>query len=130
MSWGTNLRANIEFDRCTFTHKSEVEEALEFESMNANDILWDIIRQNVNLDSLELRELTEQLEQAFVDKYKLKLLLENWDKCHASDGTPVHSDEPWTKNPEIWGDFINGEELRKELQTAAFKNHDKLQDNS
>lgn len=121
MSWSTNLRTNIRFDGCTFTRRSEVEKALEFKNRNVTDILWDIIRQNTTLESSKLRELTRYLEQAFIDKYKLKLLLENWDRCHTPDGAPIHSDEPWAKEPEIWGNFINEEELRKELQEASFK---------
>ena len=105
MSVNTTLRTNLVFPCKTYRAKSEVEEALEFRTMNMHDTLWDIIRQNVNLSSSELNQLVEELEDIIIDKYKLELLLDGWDRCHTEDGRPKPSDRK--HDPEIWGDFLD-----------------------
>lgn len=107
MSWCTELRTNITFNRKTYQFKDEVEGDLEAAKEAKKSVLWDILRKNTNLESWELNELEENLEEAIIRQYKLGLLLDCWDELpkDKANGKPVP--EILSGRPQIWGDFIN-----------------------
>lgn len=127
MGWSTNLFCNIEFNRKTYNSRYEVEADLE----DVNKI--------INICTTNLRDLAimtepdkfynekeydnalcfisnlfdgniETLEEAYINKYKLELLLDKWDVSHNKEGFAI--DKPkeieWD-TAYVNGDFVNTE---------------------
>ena len=122
MGWETNLMVRLRYNRKSYQSKYEVERDLE----DVNDM----IKYHSNkLHSLammtepkkfmeedadpfqwisnEVRDSLEELEEYYIDKYKLEMLLEYWDKCHTKEDEPIHTPEGigWD-DAYIDGDFI------------------------
>ena len=138
MSWETNLMVHLRYNRKSYTSKYEVESDLE----HINDMIKYHTTRLHNLAimtepkkfideeydplqwiSNEVKDSLEELEEYYVDKYKLELLLEYWDKCHTKEDEPIHAPESvgWD-DAYIDGDFIlTKEEKEKQKQELGLK---------
>ena len=138
MGWETNLMVHLRYNRKSYQSKYEVERDLEdvndmikyhsnklqslammtepkkFMEEDADPLQW---------VSNEVRESLEELEEYYIDKYKLEMLLEYWDKCHTKEDEPIHAPEGigWD-DAYIDGDFIltkeEKEKQKKDLGIA------------
>lgn len=124
MSWSTKLFCNISFNRETFNSKYEVKDKID-EIDKSIRICEEEIRDLVVMtepskfyDSTHydspyayiistLKENIESLHEYTVEKYKLQLLLENWERCHNEDGLAIYPpDDIEDGNSYLCGDFI------------------------
>ena len=122
MGWETNLMVHLRYNRKSYQSRYEVERDLEdvndmikyhsnklqslammtepkkFMEEDADPLQW---------ISNEVRDSLEELEEYYIDKYKLEMLLEYWDKCHTKEDEPIHAPEGvgWD-DAYIDGDFI------------------------
>ena len=122
MGWETNLMVHLRYNRKSYQSKYEVERDLEdvndmikyhsnklyslammtepkkFMEEDADPLQW---------ISNEVRDSLEELEEYYIDKYKLEMLIEYWDKCHTKEDEPIHAPESigWD-DAYIDGDFI------------------------
>lgn len=61
----------------------------------------------LTLTLLAVNDAMETLEEAVIEKYKLSLLAEHWDKCHTPTGAPiVPPEKDWHERAYLWGDFL------------------------
>lgn len=125
MSWSTELFCNLSFNRETFNSKFEVEDKIkeldecintckkELRDMalmtepskfmgkedESNPYLF--ITSKVE-DSLEL------LEEYTIERYKLCVLLENWENCHNEEGLAIYPPDGvnWD-TAYLHGDFVH-----------------------
>lgn len=122
MGWETNLMVRLRYNRKSYQSKYEVERDLEdvndmikyhsnklhslammtepkkFMEEDADPLQW---------ISNEVRDSLEELEEYYIDKYKLEMLLEYWDKCHTKEDEPIHAPEGIGQDDAyIDGDFI------------------------
>lgn len=125
MSWSTELFCNLSFNRETFNSKFEVEDKIkeldecintckkELRDMalmtepskfmgkedESNPYLF--VTSKVE-DSLEL------LEEYTIERYKLCVLLENWDNCHNEEGLAIYPPDGinWD-TAYLHGDFVH-----------------------
>ena len=141
MGWSTELFCNISFLRETYNTKEEVLNEIEqlnelinyyqtelrdyamitepnkfFKEEKENNV-YDIISRNI-------KDFFSDLERCYIKKYKLTLLLDNWEQCH-KDNLAI----PLPKNMSydiayLEGDFINTlkEENNKEEVNTNIKN--------
>lgn len=108
MSWSTELTCNVSYNRCSYNSREEVESDLEERETlikRATEDLRDLAMMtepskfcNKDDDPYQFvhdqfRNAMELLEEALVDKYKLTLLLYNWDKCHNEEGLAINPPE-------------------------------------
>lgn len=102
MGWGTYCNVELYFSKETYNDKYEVEQELEdvrnnmkrIEQQiamlcagNAKDLLNCKDCENYPMDAVDvlttkLNELKEWYQESVVDKYRLELLLDNWDTRH------------------------------------------------
>lgn len=124
MGWSTNLFCNIIFNKETFNSRCEVEAKIE-ELNNLIDFVKDRVKSFVIITepnkmlgeeerkdplfylSKTIKEDLEELEDYIIEKWKLEMLLENWDACHNKEGLAI--DPPENIHWDIAflsGDFI------------------------
>lgn len=131
MGWSTELFCNISYNRQTFNSRYEVEDALE-------DVNKSIDRIQAELRDLALmtepekllvtkrddddssiywqikrtvEDDLEMLREDVVERYKLNILLEEWDRCHHKDtGLAKYPPEncDWDK-AYLCGDFVKSD---------------------
>ena len=123
MGWSTDLFCNIEFNKETFNHKSDVENRIfEYKTylQNVKDHLRDLYMITEpskfcpeNYDPLiwlsnEFRDAIDSIEEYTIELYKLELLLDNWDACHNSEGLAINPiDGVSWETAFLDGDFVN-----------------------
>lgn len=123
MSWSTELFCNIHFNRDTFNFKYQVENKIDQvteEIRTCEDDLKTLgfmTEPNKFFDkgdgdianqlSVRIEENLELLQEYYVQKYKLELLLENWDNCHNDKGLAIDPPEgvEWD-TAYLYGDFV------------------------
>lgn len=124
MSWSTELFCNVSYNRETFNSKYEVLNKLDeinkcidtckktlrdlalitepnkfFSNDSDSDLYYQITK--------EVEDNIELLDEYFTEKYKLSLLLENWDNCHNKDGLAIDPPEDIDWNTAyLNGDFV------------------------
>ena len=97
MGWETTLTTHLRFNRKTYNHYYEVENDLD-EVREIINRQWKDMRSlaymtepkkfceeeetPVMFIEQSLRDIQEILEEYIVEEYKLRCLLEDWDKCH------------------------------------------------
>ena len=64
-----------------------------------------IIREKIDINVYTLEEAIDDLKYAIIEKYKLELLLENWDKCHNEEGLAIPPPFDY-ESAFLDGDFI------------------------
>lgn len=123
MGWSTELFCNISFNRETFNSKEEVEskyddltelihgceqelrdlalitEPSKFMDSNETDSYFFVVN--------KVKECLENLREYTIDRYKLYLLLYNWDNCHNNEGLAIYppDDVDWN-TAYLHGDFV------------------------
>lgn len=120
MGFGTYLYTDLYFNRKTYNSLYEVEEDLEeaLDKIHHARARFKVLafmtepqKFCVNEESpdtyleQELGYALEELEEALIEAYKLRLLKDNWKETHDSEGKAIRpSDED--RKPFISGDFI------------------------
>lgn len=124
MGWSTDLFCNITFNKETFNFKYDVESKID-DLNNLINFIKDRIKSFVIMTepnkmlgeeerkdplfylSNTLKEYLEELEDCIIEKWKLEMLLENWDKCHNEDGLAIDPPEniDW-RTAFLNGDFV------------------------
>lgn len=124
MGWSTDLFCNITFNKETFNFKSDVESKID-DLNHLINFIKDRIKSFVIMTepnkmlgeeerkdplfylSNTLKEDLEELEDYIIEKWKLEMLLENWDKCHNEDGLAIDPPEniDW-RTAFLDGDFV------------------------
>lgn len=122
MGWSTELFCNLSFNRETFNSKHEVEDRIDevkqylqyareqvrdfslmtepakFCPENYDPIIW--VRN-------EVTDALNDIEEYSIELYKLNILLDNWDRCHNSDGLGIDPPDGIGWNTAfITGDFV------------------------
>lgn len=135
MGWETRLRTNIIYNRQTFRHEYEVRESLD----ETNDLI------RYHEDKLKflsamtepqkycgeespefyvtntLKECLDELENLYVDRFKLELLLDRWSSCHDEEGYPIHCpDKDCAAKSYIDGDFIYSKSEEHERKLGMY----------
>lgn len=131
MGWSTNLFCNVSFNRKTYNSRYEVESELEQVNKIINTCVSSLRDLAIMTEpekfynkeeynnalcfiSDQLNNNIEILEEAYIDKYKLELLLDNWEMSHNKDGIAI--DKPkeikWD-TAYVSGDFISTESYPK-----------------
>lgn len=124
MGWSTELFCNITFNKETFNSRYEVETRID-ELNNLIDFIKDRIKSFVIMTepnkmlseeerkdplfhlSKTIKEDLEELEDYIIEKWKLEILLENWDSCHNENGLAINPpDEIIWKTAFLDGDFV------------------------
>lgn len=124
MSWSTELFCNISYNRETFNSKYEVKDKLNTVNKYINDCkktLRDLaimtepnkfFNDNPDLDpynqiTINFEDTIELLEEYYIEKYKLLLLLDNWEKCHNKEGLAIYPPDNIDWNTAyLHGDFV------------------------
>lgn len=119
MGWSTNLFCNIEFHKKTYNNKYDVEERIQ----QLNEIIdsyknclysYIIMTEPTKyfgedpLDTINcnFKDIMESLEECYIERYKLELLIDNWDNCH-KDGLAIAPPDSIKWNTAyLDGDFI------------------------
>lgn len=122
MGWSTELFCNLSFNRETFNSRYDVEsridevkqylqyarervrdfslmtEPAKFCPENYDPIIW--VRN-------EVTDALNNIEEYSIELYKLNVLLDNWDRCHDSDGLGIDPPDGIGWNTAfITGDFV------------------------
>ena len=125
MSWSTELFCNVSYNKETFNFKGEVEDRIseldkniescrriirdvalmtepsKFMGKDSNENPYYFITEQVE-DSLKL------LEEYTIERWKLSLLLENWDNCHDEEGFAIYPPNEINCNTAyLRGDFVH-----------------------
>ena len=124
MGWSTELFCNISYNRETFNSKYEVEDKLNTINKyinNCKKTLRDLAIMtepnnffNDDSDSDPYNQITinfedtiELLEEYYIEKYKLLLLLDNWENCHNKEGLAIYPPDNIDWNTAyLHGDFV------------------------
>lgn len=94
MSWETRLFTSIEFNRATYNDKYDVESDLD-ESNPYLEI------------TNEYEQQLDFLKELLIKKYKLCILLNEWDNCHDINGLAINPPDIIKYNTAyLDGDFI------------------------
>lgn len=126
MGWSTDLLCTISFSKETYNHKDEVESkiseldrCIESCKRTIRDMALmtepsKFIDSNDNTDgspyyfvTSQVEENLEALEEFIIERYKLCLLLENWEKCHNEKGLAIYPPDniDWD-SAYLSGDFV------------------------
>lgn len=124
MGWSTSLFCNVEFNRETYNSLYEVQDKLDEVNKgikSCESTLRDlVVCQNpsifVDKDSQDspywtmirtFEENMELLEEYYIEKYKLLLLIDNWDNCHNKEGLAINTpDNVKWDSAFLEGDFV------------------------
>lgn len=123
MGWSSELFCNIHFNKQTYNNKYEVESQLEdlnnwintckeklrdLAIMTEPRKYCDEETQNPYYFVInEFKDCIDNLEEALIEKYKLELLLENWENCHNKEGLAIDPPEGIHYDSAFfWGDFV------------------------
>lgn len=120
MGWTTDLFCNITFHKETYNSKYEVEseiEELNHSIKNNEEYLKKLVfitEPNkffpddtfYSIDSA-VKDTLEILQEDYIKKYKLELLLDNWEMCHTEDGLAIDPPEDMGYDTAyLSGDFV------------------------
>ncbi len=125
MGWQTDLFCNITFNRQTYNSLGEVESRIAevteyinytkgvlraFAIMTEPNKLLSLDEGEDPLDRIErtVKESLEDLEDYYIERWKLEILRDNWDKCHNKEGLAINPPKcaEWP-NAYLDGDFIH-----------------------
>ena len=120
MGWATYLTTTLTFNRETYKSKYEVETAIEenkdminyYKSKLYNLAVMTEPQKMMPKDceeplwwiQKEFEEYYEGLTECIVEGWKLSILLDEWDKCHDSNGKPIKR--------ELSIQYVDGDERR------------------
>ena len=122
MSWSTELFCNVSYNKETFNSRMEVEDKIsELDKYieTCKKALRDVALMTepakfINEDTNpyyfvtgQVEENLELLEEYIIEKYKLEILLDNWDKCHNEKGLAIYPPDNIDWNTAyLHGDFV------------------------
>lgn len=128
MGWQTDLFCNLTFNRETFNSLGEVEgkitELTEYIRYNTGVLrayafmtephkLLSMAEDEDPIDRINrtVNETLEELEDAYIERWKLEILRENWDRCHTKEGLAINPPKcaEWP-NAYLDGDFVKSVE--------------------
>lgn len=126
MSWSTELFCRIGFSHETYNNIDEVQDKLEQlnkEIETCEQSIRDLVimtepakfYNKEDYDSpysfvyQEYRDNMELLEELLIDRYKITLLLDNWDQCHRNDVAIDPPENVHYDSAFLWGDFVKSE---------------------
>lgn len=133
MGWSTNLFCNIEFYKQTFNTHYEVECKLE-ETNNLIKLNENVLKELTIItepdkfftleegeDAIDrirsmFKEALEELNDLYVEKYKLELLLENWETCHDEQHYAIEPPE----NINYDSAFLSGDFIKSKNRTTIY----------
>lgn len=123
MAYGTHLFTNIYYPNKTYTDLSEVKHDLEH-VIETKKYLEDELKilvfmtepskfcseddDPISFLNLRYGELLEEYNDYVIKEYQLNMLIDDWEKCHDSEGNPIKfpdSEYYWEKR-FIDGDFL------------------------
>ena len=124
MGWQTDLFCNLTYNRKTFNSLSEVDdeiadltETIEYHEGVLKELAF-MTEPNklLHLEEDEdliykirgmVKESLEELEESYIERWKLEILRENWKCCHNEKGLAINPPEcaVWP-NAYIDGDFV------------------------
>ena len=123
MSWSTELFCNVSYNRETFNSKYEVEDKISELDKNIESCKKTIrdmalmtepskfISNDENPYYFVIEQVEdnlELLEEYTIERWKLSLLLENWDNCHNEEGLAIYPpDEINWDTAYLHGDFVH-----------------------
>ena len=124
MGWQTDLFCNLTFNRQTFNSISAVDDKIDelTETIKFNEgVLKELalITEPDKLLHLEegedpidkirrmVRDSLEELEEDYIERWKLEILKDNWNHCHNEEGLAINPPEcaVWP-NAYLDGDFV------------------------
>lgn len=124
MSWSTELFCNVSFNRETFNSRGEVEDRIsELDEHIASCkksirdmalitepskfIINDSDESPYYFVTSQVEDNLKLLEAYTVERWKLSLLLENWDYCHNDEGLAIYPPDgvSWD-TAYLHGDFV------------------------
>ena len=140
MGWQTDLFCNITFNRETFNSLSSVEDKIAelneyiryntgvlraYALMTEPDKLLSLAEDEDPIDRINrtVDETLEELEMAYIERWKLEMLRENWSHCHTKDGLAINPPDGITwKTAFLNGDFVKTVECPNANDILRFKN--------
>lgn len=136
MGWETRLVTTLYFNRQTYDALYKVENALE-EIENSITFYENKLKSLVTItepkkfceedqDPLwwlqnETKEALEELEDLYVEQFKLQCLKENWEDCHTSDGDPIHPPKEFRNGKYDECSYIDGDFILTKAEEEAEK---------
>lgn len=126
MGFGTYLYSETYFSRENFEHKWQVEERIQrvelciqslkerlasFVLMTEPNKFCPKDKDPLYWMTNETSEILEELEDCWVDLYRYRVLLDNWDSCHNEKGEAIGPPKEWRYERKAFmhGDFIKTE---------------------
>lgn len=124
MGWSTDLYCSLTYNRKTFNSLSEVDdeiadltETIEYHEGVLKELAF--MTEPNKLFHLEededpiyrirsmVKEALEELEESYIERWKLEVLRENWKRCHNEDGLAIDppKEVQWP-NCYLTGDFV------------------------
>lgn len=124
MGWQTDLFCNLTFNRQTYNSVSEVESKIseltemikfnegvikELAMMTEPEKLFRLDEDEDPIDRIRriLKTSLEELEEDYIERWKLEMLRESWNHCHNEEGLAINPPEcaEWP-NAYLDGDFV------------------------
>lgn len=144
MSYGTYLTTTITFNRETFDHKWQVQDALNKVNESVADARRMIHEMVVMTDPAKMmspdelenatpyewlaartRDLLDEIENLSAEGYRLQLLLDDWSFCHTPDGRPIRPPYSSDEVSFLEGDYLKGGVSMEELNKLKEQKDDK-----
>ena len=124
MSWSTELFCNLSFNRESFNSKYEVQSTIEDLDKCINTCKQELRDVALMTEPSKFMDKNEEsnpyffitdkvennlelLEEYIVERYKLTVLLDNWENCHNEEGLAIYPPEEihWD-TAYLHGDFV------------------------
>lgn len=124
MGWQTDLFCNLTFNRQTFNDVSEVDDKIaeiteyikynegilkELAFMTEPQKLFHLDDEEDPIDRIRrmVKEAIEELEDSYIERWKLEILRDNWKYCHNEEGLAINppEDMDW-RTAYLDGDFV------------------------
>lgn len=125
MSWSTELFCNLSFNRETFNSKFEVEDKIKELDKCINTCKKELRDMALMTEpskfmgkedesdpylfvTSKVEDSLELLEEYTIERYKLCVLLENWENCHNEEGLAIYPPDGinWD-TAYLHGDFVH-----------------------
>lgn len=125
MSWSTELFCNLSFNRETFNSKFEVEDKIKELDECINTCKKELRDMALMTEpskfmgkedesdpylfvTSKVEDSLELLEEYTIERYKLCVLLENWENCHNEEGLAIYPPDGinWD-TAYLHGDFVH-----------------------
>lgn len=132
MGWATYLYTPVIFNRKTYNHLGEVKSDLDEVNKLIKGYEDDLLALGMMTDpkkycdedgdpmsyvQIKVRNCLEELDELYIERFKLSMLLEDWDKCHTKEGYAIKAPEHFAFDKAyLEGDFIKHSEDDKDYE--------------